>query len=646
MRRAAALSFAALPLAALLLLLVASACDGGNDRSTAPTAAAPSPSPAAAVASPTPIAEPASEQAIPVPPPRDPVDLARRLQGLEGEVPTQVNASAPDYAVGDRQDFIVLRLAPFGASETPPTTETISAVLRLVTPHAYFYVEDGMSVYDSELEQAGRDFEEEVYPQITEDFGHERSPGIDADPHVTILLARLLNIGGYFSPDDEYPKIVAPLSNQREMVYVGAQGGLAGSRGHTALVAHEFQHLVHFNADEDEDTWVNEGMSEVAGGLISGGANYGDSFLRQPDTQLNTWSSDADVTLHYGASDLFFRYLAERLGGPEALGRLAATPEDGIEGIRAFLEREDTGLSFEELFADWLVANYLGGYDELTTTAAPSALLVDPREESTDVHQFGADYIGVGLVGGDAVLDFDGDTEVPVLPNEPHSGSGQWWANRGDAIDTTLTREFDLSGLSTATLSFWTWYDIEGWYDYAYVEASTDGGQTWTALPGQHTTDEDPVARAYGPGYTGKSGGGSEPVWVEEKVDLTPFVGDTVLLRFEYVTDAGYNAPGWAIDDIAIPELGFADDAESDGGWESDGFARLHAPLPQRFILNLIEVGAETKVTDVPLDEDNHAEIELRGFGDGLDKAVLVVAGATEGTTEPAGYSYSLRTLP
>jgi immune inhibitor A len=645
MRRAAAFSFAALPLAALLLLV--GACDGGADRSTAPTATSPSLSPSPAVATPTPTAEPASEQAIPVPPPRDVVDLARRLSGLEGAVPTQLNADPPDYTVGQRQDFTVLRLAPFGASETPPATDTVTAVLRLITPHAYFYVEDGMSVYDSELEAAGRNFEEEVYPLITEAFGHERSPGIDGAPRITILLALFRNIGGYFFAPDEYPRTVAPLSNERQMVYLGPMLGLPGTVAHTALLAHEFQHLLHFNADEDEDVWVNEGLSEVAAGLISGGSSYGATFLAQPDTQLNAWSTDAYVARHYGASDLFFRYLAKRLGGPEALGRLAATPEDGIAGIRAFLEREDAGFSFEELFADWLVANYLGEYEELTATAAPAALIVEPREESTDVHQFGADYIGVGLVSGDAVLEFDGDTEVPVLPNEPHSGSGQWWANRGDAIDTTLTREFDLSGLSTATLTFWTWYDIEGWYDYAYVEASTDGGRTWTALPGQHTTDEDPIALAYGPGYTGRSGGGSEPAWVEEEIDLTPFVGGgSVLLRFEYVTDAGVNRPGWAIDDIAIPELGFSDNAEADGGWESDGFVRLHAPLRQRFILRLIEVGEETTVTDVPLDEENHAEVRLSGFGEGLDKAVLVVAGATEVTTETAGYSYSLRTLP
>ncbi len=174
------------------------------------------------------------------------------------------------------------------------------------------------------------------------------------------------------------------------------------------------------------------------------------------------------------------------------------------------------------------------------------------------MHQFAADYIEVKLPAGEATFTFDGADTVPLLANEPHSGRGQWWSARGDSIDTTLTRELDLTGLASATLRFWTWFDIERWFDYGYVEVSTDGGATWKALPGRHTTDDDPLRQAYGPGYTGKSGGGEEPEWVEESIDLTPFAGGRVLLRFEYVTDGGVNTPGWAIDDISVPELGLS----------------------------------------------------------------------------------------
>ena len=44
-----------------------------------------------------------------------------------------------------------------------------------------------------------------------------------------------------------------------------------GSRQYFSVLAHEFQHAVHWNQDLGEDVWVNEGMSE---------GGYGDCRLR------------------------------------------------------------------------------------------------------------------------------------------------------------------------------------------------------------------------------------------------------------------------------------------------------------------------------------------------------------------------------
>ena len=94
------------------------------------------------------------------------------------------------------------------------------------------------------------------------------------------------------------------------------------------------------------------------------------------------------------------------------------------------------------------------------------------------------------------------------------------------------------------------WYEIEEGWDYAYVEASDDDGRTWHILEGQHTTTENPSGNAYGPGYTGSS-----DEWLRESIDLTPFAGGPVLLRFEYVTDDAVYLDGLLIDDLSIPEL-------------------------------------------------------------------------------------------
>ncbi len=84
------------------------------------------------------------------------------------------------------------------------------------------------------------------------------------------------------------------------------------------------------------------------------------------------------------------------------------------------------------------------------------------------------------------------------------------------------------------------------------------------------------------------------------------------------------------------------DDAEDDGGWEAAGFQRLTGPLPQRFVVQLIERGEEPQVEQITLDSGNRAAIDLKGPVD----AVIVIAATSEGTTETARYEYSLDTRP
>jgi immune inhibitor A len=191
-------------------------------------------------------------------------------------------------------------------------------------------------------------------------------------------------------------------------------------------------------------------------------------------------------------------------------------------------------------------------------------------------------------------------------------------------------------------LEFWLWYDIEDDYDYAYVEVSTDGGQTWHILSGEHTTDSNPYGNSFGQAYTGISGGSEEPIWVKEEVDLTPHVGQEVMIRFEYITDDAYNDPGLCLDDIAIPELGYYYDAETPGGWGTEGFIRSNNILPQEWIVQVIEFGATTTVRGMELNGSAEGRLVIEGFGDEVDGAVLVIAALAPATTEIASYEYSV----
>jgi len=587
------------------------------------------------------------------PPPRDPYDLARRLKGLrEIEPPpldqTTGQASAPAYAIGDRETFWVLNLDSVESFQ-------ISATLRHISPRLYMWVQDGLHVEQSALQRSAQTFEERLYPTVRRYFGAEWSPGIDGDERLSVLNARFSGTLGYFSSGDEYPAAVMPNSNQREMFYINPEYAQPGSTAYDGTLAHELQHMVHWYADPNEDTWVSEGASELALHLCGYSSEARtDAFARRPDIQLTNWEQN-NTTEHYGASFLFLAYFAERFG-PSATRELVQNERNGIWGFEAVLRARQSALSFSEVFADWVIANYLDGEDTpLELPYAYQGLDIRVQAERTlssypavgegTVHPFAADYIELEPTGQNLRLDFRGDSTARLVPNQAHSGRYQWWSNRSDNSDMTLTRSFDLRGLKKASLEVWLWYDIEEGWDYAYVQASSNGGETWQILPGQYTTTENPSGNSYGAGYTGSSGQGStsgaSAVWVQETFDLSAFAGKEVWIRFEYLTDEAVHRPGLCIDDIRIPELGYEHDAETgDGDWVARGFVRCDNTVPQRYIVQVIRLGESASVTRLALEEDQRGSSIINM--EGSTKAVLVISSVTLGTTEPAKYRYEL----
>ena len=127
-------------------------------------------------------------------------------------------------------------------------------------------------------------------------------------------------------------------------------------------------------------------------------------------------------------------------------------------------------------------------------------------------------------------------------------------------------------------------------------------------------------------------------------MDLTPYVGGKVLIRFEQVTDDTVYLDGFVLDDISIPELGFSDDAEGPGGWQARGFERIDNVLTQSYLVQVIELAADGTATvrSMDLDGQNEGQVTLRGFGSDLDHAVVVVAPVAENTHRPARYSLSV----
>lgn len=594
-------------------------------------------------ATPTPSPSTGSDEAAT----RDLIDLAHRLRGVD--VPRQVEQPAP--SVGDQLPFALIDLPP--GEDAQPSYRTVTFIVRAISGHAYFLVADAADVPDAEVQDASGVFEDKIWPAVTGAFGPPPIPGVDGDPRIYILHGDLgEGLGGYVSAEDAFPRAASVHSNGREALYINASIRPLGSDAYARVVAHELQHLLHQRSDQGEDTWVNEGLSQYAAALLGQQESDYKAFLDKPDTQLNSWSSLESSTPHYDAASLFVTYLIEQTGGTG--GELAAEPGDSVEGVRQYLLGHHADRSFEQMVGDWAVANVLDepqgpyGYRD-RDVEDPATTVLKPGPGTGEVHQFGADYLEVD--GSDfarpPAIDFQGDSQVPVVGAQSTASGAFWWSGLGDSMDATLTRELDLSKVDTATLTFRAWFDIERWFDYGFVDVSTDGGTTWKALAGQQTSTQDPLGVAYGPGYTGRSGPGDKASWVNESIDLTPYAGSKVLLRFEYLTDDSNHDDGLAIDGIAVPEIGFLDDASSDpGGWIRAGFRRVSGPLAQRFELRLITMGPTPAVQSIALDANNHARIDLTGLGTAYQRAIVAVVGATDGTQQQTAYRYDLVVPP
>ncbi|HEX5448674.1 MAG TPA: hypothetical protein VFW85_01285 [Gaiellaceae bacterium] len=625
------------------MLVAGMACSHSNSARKTPGAPAHT---ATAAPSPTPTPSLASQIGVEANlPDDDPIDLAQRY----GRTTTKAAASkafAGEGNVGDTRQFTVLKLTGSALSgDTPPNVVTITATLRAKSAHAYFYEDNALSVSTADVQSAADQFESSVWPTVTGAFGLPPIPGVDRDPRIIVLQSDLGGgVGGYFSEDDEYLKSVRPLSNEAEMVYL-SRTLTPGGAAFNVVLAHEFQHLIHFRDDRDEDAWVNEGLAEDASMLVGGAASTIDSFQSSPQTQLNNWDTD-NALPHYGAGAAFFRYLASRFGGDASYGTIAKEPGDGGAGVDEFLAAEGQKLRFPGVFADWIAANILndpsGAY---ANPAHPVKMRIDKTlAAGTPAHgsatQFGTDYYRLQLAAGQNVLTFSGDATVPVIAAQSQAAGPMFWGNARDSIDTTLTREVDLTGATAPVLTFKTWFDIERWFDWGYASVSTDGGATWSALQGQATSTDNPLHTAFGPGYTGKSGGGVTPAWADERIDLARYSGQKVLLRFEYITDGETHGQGIAVANLAISGAPSAGDVTS--GWKSDGWVRLDHNLDQTYVVRLIEKlkDGSSKVEDVPLDGSGQGRLSFSAAD--IQQATLAIVGTTEGTTQKPQYTVTL----
>lgn len=563
-------------------------------------------------------------------PVHDLFEVAQRL-GRRDAGPRTVQGTP--FRVGDRHTFLV-------------NGGQLEATLVAITENTYFWVDEALNLDEALLRNAAETFEEVYYPRLVHLFGQEWQPGVDNDPHFSVLhLASGEGPAGelgYFYSGDEYPRAFSSGSNEQELLYLHAHALDAGSELYFATLVHEYQHLVQWYLDGNETIWLDEGLSQLAELYVGLETAETIDYLQAPQTPLHRWRTDETVYAHYAASYLFTVYFWEQLGD-EAVRELARHPANGLAAVNAVLAGHRPELSLVEFLGNWTVANFVddpaAGPDyyyerlELGRAVTEAGIKFAPNEIIRSVPQMGVHYIDIGL-DGPATVSFAGDSVAPLLPVPPHSGSTMWYAPAAGNVNASLTRAFDLSGVDAATLTFWSWYDLRFDTDAVYVTVSTDGGGTWELLPLHHGR-----AGEYGPALTGRST--DRPVtakggWVEESVVLDNYAGQRILLRFELLTYGAAEVSGFALDDITIAALNYVDDVETDGaGWQAAGFVRAGQWLPQQWALHYIRRGAVPEVVPLSLDERNQA---MWNLDLGPEGGTLVIAALTPFVHPDANY--------
>jgi immune inhibitor A len=187
------------------------------------------------------------------------------------------------------------------------------------------------------------------------------------------------------------------------------------------------------------------------------------------------------------------------------------------------------------------------------------ALISDPtRVYKVTLGQASAFPGGAGMVRGAKILLPDSKAPLPVKPEN----TLQWWGGNDEISNAMMTLRDPITLPANATLSFRAAWDIEDGWDFLWVQASTNG-TTWTTLTNATTTSwHDPswIGSAYGftddlaaagiGGFTGASA--AFPAYQNEIFSLAAFAGQSVRLRFWYMTDWGFEGAGFYLDDVKV----------------------------------------------------------------------------------------------
>jgi hypothetical protein len=136
-----------------------------------------------------------------------------------------------------------------------------------------------------------------------------------------------------------------------------------------------------------------------------------------------------------------------------------------------------------------------------------------------------------------------------------------------------------------------------------------------------------------------------EPEWLSKSVDLTPYAGQEILLRFACISMPGRENPGIVLDNIAIPQIDFLDNAEAETGWTLHGWQHTDNQVQQNFVVQALSSGTQAAPPGVrqlirPADAITSGQwtFTLRSN----EVMVFTVSGISDDTSQPARFDFSI----
>lgn len=155
---------------------------------------------------------------------------------------------------------------------------------------------------------------------------------------------------------------------------------------------------------------------------------------------------------------------------------------------------------------------------------------------------------------GDALTNWTGgwttSSTIYYSPSKSITDSPGNYANNTTKIINYATA-IDLTDATDASASFYARWDIEKEYDYCQFQVSTDNGATWVAQCGNYTgfsTNQNGTIQPQNEPLWD----GTKTSWVEEHINLSDYLGQTLQIRFILQSDGGVRKDGFYFDDFKI----------------------------------------------------------------------------------------------